>query len=425
MFTTHKIQGAGGVGGEDQYWLTTVQKTSENVLAYGIGPDNSNSIYASCQEGISGSYNALLLKFNDDGTVDFNKTLDVIGTEQFRDIIANPSGGVWVSGIDSPTSSNRGLITKYSSSGSVQLQKSYGPTGDYNYFDYVTMDSSDNLIFTGPMTKPGFTGTNYGHGIVKLDSSGSILWQKNVAAGESFGGAVSVDSSDNIYTQYFVSNYIHVIKFNSSGSVVWRKRFPASYARGNAIDSSDNLYISFLELSTQNASIIKINSSGTVQWCRETGVQVNLFQDNVFVDADDNAYLTGKKSGAKELFVFKYNSAGSLQWQRSLSVSGGSSLTATLTSTGIDNNGNVLLSGYTDALTAPFSSFFAKLPSDGSGTGTYGSFTYAATSETSTSKSVSTSNHSDPVSNASNSIVNVTGTESSISLTETTYEITP
>ena len=79
--------------------------------------------------------------------------------------------------------------------------------------------------------------------------------------------------------------------------------------------------------------------------------------------------------------IAKYNTSGTIQWQRSL----GSTAESSGLHIAINSLGDIYVSGFTE-VSGPRSFLFAKLPSDGSRTGTYTvggySFTYAASTLT-------------------------------------------
>jgi hypothetical protein len=128
--------------------------------------------------------------------------------------------------------------------------------------------------------------------------------------------------------------------------------------------------------------INKINSSGVIQWTRSLGTANQTIYRDVVVAASGNVYVTGwstaPSSGSyNDFMIVKYDSNGTLQWQRRLN-SGVTSVGHCIT---LDQQENVYVGGY-----RTFGSddmFFAKLPADGSLTGTYSvggvSVTYAAT----------------------------------------------
>jgi len=67
MFTTtHKIQGAGGAGGEDLYWLTTIAHSSFGFRNFGIRDNSSGSVFGT--GSFNGDNKSYLLKFEADGS---------------------------------------------------------------------------------------------------------------------------------------------------------------------------------------------------------------------------------------------------------------------------------------------------------------------------------------------------------------------
>ena len=80
-------------------------------------------------------------------------------------------------------------------------------------------------------------------------------------------------------------------------------------------------------------------------------------------------------AGSADVLIAKYNSAGALQWGRTLGATGGEIGNAVA----IDSADNIIVVGWTSSDGAGGDDvLIAKLPPDGSGTGTYGSFTYEA-----------------------------------------------
>ena len=116
-----------------------------------------------------------------------------------------------------------------------------------------------------------------------------------------------------------------------------------------------------------------------VGWIALLGGTGSDYGTAVAIDSADNIIVTGRTTsdgaGGLDVLIAKYNSAGALQWDRTLGGTGSEIGNAVA----IDSADNIIVVGHTysdgaggnDVLTA-------KLPADGSGTGTYGSFTYEA-----------------------------------------------
>ena len=194
-----------------------------------------------------------------------------------------------------------------------------------------------------------------------------------------------------------------IIKYNSSLSITWqRNAYVASqywYADGGDVDASGNVGVATHGgglLAT--AHILYYNSSGTIQWQRKLSNSQDTSSVNCAFDSSGNLYAIGYTNvgAGTGTFVVKYNSSGTLQWQRTLS--------------GTQQPGGIVVKSsgiyilcIKDATTSP-PVIVCKLPLDGSGTGTYGSYTYAVGTMTEgagvlTTGTPSTSNTSGALSN--------------------------
>ena len=151
-----------------------------------------------------------------------------------------------------------------------------------------------------------------------------------------------------------------------------------------AVDSSGNVYVCGYSgaSGTDDIQIAKYNTSGTIQWQRRLGGSGDQYGQSIAVDSSGNVYVCGY-AGAGSTFDFqiaKYNTSGTIQWQRRL---GSSSANAFGQSIAVDSSGNVYVCGHSGA-SGTNDIQIAKLPGDGSLTGTYSvggySFTYAASS---------------------------------------------
>ena len=408
-------------------WIATLNgsSTEENVVQ-GIAIDSSGNIIATgyTQSAGQGSSDLLIVKYNSSGVIQWQRTLGGTGSEEGTVVVTDSSDNIYITA-HNPVNSRDLLIAKFNSSGSLQWQKILGGSAQ-DLGRGIAIDSSSNLYVCGDTQSTGAGSVDML--IAKYNSSGSLQWQR------SFGGssvergyAVATDSSNNVYalglsyTAVSGGADLLLIKYNSSGTFQWQRYLGGSTddeGMGITIDSSDNIYVTGLaNTGGYQILIAKYDTSGSIQWQRTlsgSGTDVGL---DITTDSSGNVYVTGyiTDSGYFSLLIAKYNSSGTIQWQRTF---GSSSANDRGNAIVHDGSGNVYVGGYTKTGSAGDNDLLlAKLPDDGSETGTYGNFTYAASSLTDAASTLLSSNGS--LSSSTSSL-----TDSTSSLTSATSNIT-
>ena len=192
------------------------------------------------------------------------------------------------------------------------------------------------------------------------------------------------------------------------------------YGYGIAVDSFGNVYVTG-RTSSQGAGsddvlIAKYDTSGTLLWQRVLGGANFDSGYGIAVDSSGNVYVTGSTSsqgaGSDDVLIAKYDTSGTLLWQRVLggaSSDYGSGIAA-------DSSGNVYVGGYTSSQGAGnLDVLIARLPRDGSGTGTYGNFTYATSTLTSATSTLT--NATSTLTSATSTLTSATSTLTSATST--------
>lgn len=364
--------------------------SSANALftrSIAVNPSNGDVYLAGSINVTNHGTDGYLAKYNDSGTFQWQRQCQdsqaslSYANQLYNKIGLDNSGNIYVFGEGSHSAQNtsfkQGLLTKYNSSGVRQWQRrledSRGMTPNSGF-----VTSSGDCYITGTFSDP--TIGYYGVGITaKYNSSGTLQWQKKNTEqyNSSYTGVsnqyINIDNSGNIYRAghfspglYGYNTTVLVTKENTSGTIVWNSMIGQStgsiLVRSSCIDSQGNVYlvseIINPDVNTPRCSfIVKLNSSGVVQWQRTLNAGYRANPYDITVDSNDDIVLTG--------------------WYQN--ISGGVQGT-----------------------------FVAKLPSDGSLTGTHGSWTYQARnfSTASGSTTLSSSSYTDGAS----SFVDIAGT---------------
>ena len=146
-------------------------------------------------------------------------------------------------------------------------------------------------------------------------------------------------------------------------------------ASGVAVDSSGNVYVVGSYVAPgggpQNIGIVKYDTSGTLQWKKGLSSDNPDVGTGIALDSSGNIYITGSTniSGTYDFQIAKYSNSGTLLWQRGLGSGSGRADRGAAIS--VDSSGNVYVNGYCEDALITQEFLFAKLPTDGSLTGTY------------------------------------------------------
>lgn len=289
-------------------------------------------------------------------------SVSMLQTEDGGFILAGPANGI---GGDVTThyGGNDIWVTKLSSTGVLEWQKSYGGPED---------DMASDIDFTadGGYVVAGYTASssgdvtqNQGGGdawVIKLDGSGNLDWQKSLG-GSAYDAAVSVkhsasggyviagvtQSTDGNVSLNHGGEDVWVVRLSATGDIVWEKTFGGSNTdSGYSVElTSDGGYIvAGQTLSTDgditglhtieevvtmgDMWVVKLDQNGNLQWQKALG-GINMdIAFSVYPTADDGFAVAGQSAssdgdatinqGGFDYWVVKLSSTGALEWQKSL-----------------------------------------------------------------------------------------------------------
>ena len=284
------------------------------------------------------------------------------------------------------------FVQKLDAGGSFIWAKSFG--GDLMDMGFsIDVDLLGNVYLTGLFQDtvdfdPGIGNYSlssngyYDCFILKLNSSGNLIWAKSLGSADSdFGNAISIDNDKNLYVSGSfsgsvdfdtgIATYIEtssglddifILKLDSSGNFIWVNTFGTGTTDGGAgfaIDQSNNIYTTG-RYNNQYIYVNKIDSGGNNQWMKQFGGVSLLNDSGVDIEVDDsgNLYIVGNfgstadfdpgigvfnlsSNGTRDIFIEKLDANGNFIWAKSM---GGDSFDYG-TSVALDAESNVYISG--------------------------------------------------------------------------------
>jgi len=252
-------------------------------------------------------------------------------------------------------------ITSHSQVYEEWVQRYNGPGNSFDYAYKIDIDNFGNIYVAGHSAG---IGSSYDYTIIKYNSSGVQQWfQRYNGPGNSQDDAqdLKVDASGNIYVTGnsvgIGTNYDYAtIKYNSLGIQQWVQRYNGpingtDVATSIAIDNSGNVYVTGRSDGIGNVydyATIKYNSLGIQQWVQRYNGPGNFSDqaNSIGVDNSGNVYVTGWSVGngtSIDYATIKYNTGGVQQWiQRFNGTGNGEDFGNKLI---LDNSGNVYVTG--------------------------------------------------------------------------------
>lgn len=393
-------QGLWPTQGLSNNWIGLLRDSGTNSdEGYGVGIDSSGNVYISGRSRDGGStQNLQLVKFNPYGAVQWQRRLgSFTPTTGEGGIAVDSSGNSYIFGYATISANDQFLLVKYDTNGTIQWQRTLSsPSSDYG--TGIVLDSSGNIYVCG--TADDTASGHFNMIIAKYNSSGTIQWQRSLSGSGTSSDEcndIAVDGSGNVYVVGYSNNSgtqnVTLAKYNTSGTIQWQRQLDSGggdFGYGITVDSAGEVYVG--GGTTGIAFLARYNTSGTLQWQRQLSAAGFSNVQSVALDGSGGVFVTGTLPvGANtEMLIARYDTSGALQWQRRLGATGtdvGNRIAA-------DSSGNIYVCGYA----SPGGNndiLVAKLRADGSLTGTYTvggySFTYAASSLTDAAASMSSS----------------------------------
>jgi hypothetical protein len=367
------IQWQNTIGGNANDLLQFIQQTSDG--GYAAGGYSYSAISGDKTEDTVGGFDYWVIKTDGSGTLQWQNTIGGNANDNLNSLQQTSDNGYIIGGYSESgisgdkTESNSGesdyWVIKLNSTGIIQWQNTIG--GDSADVLYCVKQTTDDGYILGGSSNSSASGDksennlgSFDYWVVKLDSSGLILWQNTIGGSGNDMLQSVVQTSDG---GYFVAGYSDsdssgdktenslglidywVLKLDSAGSIEWQNTIGGSdydflYSVQQTVDLGfilgGNSFSSISGDKTEDVIgfddywIIKIDSSGSIQWQNTIGGDmtdrlrsIHQTPDNGYITAGfSNSDISGDKTenslGGYDYWVVRMDSAGIIQWQNTI-----------------------------------------------------------------------------------------------------------
>jgi len=380
---TTPVQWQKCLGGTDWEDAKSIKQTNDGgyIIA---GRSQSNDGDVTGHHSTFMFYDYWIAKIDSLGNIQWQKSLGGSVTDEANSIQQTNDGGYIVAGVsgsnDGDVTGNHGdvdfWVVKLDTIGNIIWQKSLGGTG----FDYATSIQQTN---DGGYIVAGESGSNDGdvtghHGstgcyqsdmdywVVKLDSTGNIIWQKSLGGTDcdcassiqqtNDGGYIiagvsgSNDGDVSGHHGFTINNNgwfdYWIIKLDSAGNIQWQKSYGGTnddqaysiqqsneggYIIAGWSDSNDGDVTGHhgaIGNALYDYWVVKLDSTGNIQWQKSLG-GTDGDQATSIQQTNDGGYIVAGNSGSNDgdvtgnhgnsdFWIVKLDSTGSIQWQKCL-----------------------------------------------------------------------------------------------------------
>ena len=373
----------------ESYWIQVVTGGSTPAM-YGVDcNDSTGDIYVGGRID-SNNNDAIAMKFNNAGTVQWQRTLSSTGNDFFQGVKVGSDGNVYFGG----TTPDGILFAKYNSSGTIQWQRrgSLAGANSGGYPRGFDIDSNDRVVADGWKGNPDPISSQLGDSLIAcFDEDGSLSF--NAAFGSDAhdgrtGGSVAFDGTNALYHHTSMNPHGHTYdkvvmsRWTSSGTLSWQVASDGgsgAQSHGCAVDSLNQAYGTGNTGTNYDLYLNQYINSGSYYGFRaQVGGSNDDFGYAISVDPAGDIYVVGGTKSDGPAFdagnpwysglICKFNKCGNLIWQRTFGRTN-----AEVRFWGVKVNAYYMYIAGSDA---DNKALLLKLPKDGSKTGTYGVYEY-------------------------------------------------
>ncbi len=360
------------LGGSDYETLDVIKQTPDG--GYILGGSSLSDISGDKTDASNGDVDMWIIKINADGEIEWQNSIGGSESDDLHSIELTLDGGYIAAGESfsnisgDKTENSKGIydfwIVKLDNSGNVEWDKTIGGE-DYESFPQIRTTNDGYFIcgesysnVSGDKTENAIGEDDYW--LLKLDTSGNIVWQNTIGgantdflysmAATSDGGCILGGfSNSNISgdkTENSKGGYDYwIVKVDVAGNIEWDKTIGGSDGDKlySIIQTSDSGFLLAGESSSNISGdktedsqgkndywVVKLNSLGTIEWQNTIGgsefdraYSIYQTEDGGYIlGGSSNSGISGDKTengeGLSDFWFIKINSVGIIEWQNTM-----------------------------------------------------------------------------------------------------------
>lgn len=276
------------------------------------------------RNGAISKFDVLLVKTNNYGDTVWTKTYGGLENDYAQNIIETSDGNILISGWSGTDSIALGDINllKLDYNGDTIWTRCFTDPGHQGAYHLLETKNGEYLI-TGGIENNGNLSELY---LLKVDASGSKLWDKKIGPSTGKYGKSTIELSNEnlLICGYNIggpggNSQVLVVKTDNLGNLIWEKEFgnDSITERGNSI--KQNLDGSFTIMGSSNPNegdiiLIKIDQTGNQVWFKKFGDPSEDDRGrNLIKDTNDDNLITGNFGWAGPIFLTRTDKDGNFK----------------------------------------------------------------------------------------------------------------
>jgi hypothetical protein len=349
------------LGGTGYDHATSIQQTTDGGYIVAGHSESTDGDVTNNYGGVD----YWVVKIDNTGTIEWQKSLGGTGDDYAISIQQTTDGGYVVAGRSSSTNGdvtgNHGgadyWVVKLTGTGVITWQKSVGGTGSDSVFSILQTTDGGYVVAGQSYSTDGDLTSNQGdadYWVVKLDSTGTITWQKSLGGTgndhatsiqQTTDGGYIVAAGSNSTDGDVVGNHggfdYWVVKLTVTGTLAWQKSLGGT---GNDHATSiqqttDGGYIVAGHSESTDGDVtgnhgdwdywvVKLDSIGTIAWQKCLGGSIGEYARSIRQTIDGGYVVAGQSNstdgdltsnyGTYDCWLVKLSNTGDIDWQKSL-----------------------------------------------------------------------------------------------------------